>query len=315
MTIRMNPTQRAELHETAKSAVESGKHEGFSYKVMPKVNDALEISDARQAATTKLASVIFPDFAELVISFYHELVYRLNHMVDCRVLIKGSNALAILFMNDIENYKHFQFSDTDIVVYCSPENKDLVCTVIGQIIAKHKQQMDQTFFKQNESEFGKQFARKHIELFGDSSPFSSIEQRNVSSSYSYYITKSTADPEKIVKIIEPHFTRAERIPLNKTPIFCSVNDTLDGVDLYRLRWGIKENEKMIHADFIDVIVDYTSAIPQLQTIFRFGTFINIPDDDYLIKDLEMIVPILESKKESRMQKLKILCELLKKNIC
>jgi hypothetical protein len=313
MTIRMTPTQRAELHKVAKNAPESGKFNGFSFKLLPKLDGAHELDEERIAATKGLASVIFPEFPEITFTLYQQLLVKLGHIYGCRVVVKGSSALALYFMGTAMQ-ERFPFSDVDIVIYADKKHKSQIKMIVGQTIAKHKQTIDRMFFTGGGYDtdlFRERFAQKHIEHYGHLSPLASIDARNDSSSYSYYITNAT-DPTKVVKIIEPHFDFAEKIPLDKTPLFCSVNDTLGDIDLYRMKWGMRsESGKFVQADFIDIIVDCSDCpvikgVHEFQRVDRFGYVIYIPTIKSMMFDLEQLIPVLESKRVDRQAKFDML---------
>lgn len=77
---------------------------------------------------------------------------------------------------------------------------------------------------------------------------------------------SEAVPNSIVKIDVPHFEKCERIPLRKSPFFCSYNDTIEfereeldtaqgHFDLYRMRFNCMfqfDKEPVIESELSDI---------------------------------------------------------------
>jgi len=263
MVGKCNPEQRVELLAAAKSCTEkSGKVHDCYFKVMDLMGGAMEISKERQDMTNVLGNMVYGnngEFSAVSLSCFNELYRRLAWygQETVKVVIKGNNAIAFQMPG-------IPFSDLDIVVYINPTlAKDVfdkvyadVSVVCGQVISKHKQMIDRTFFRTRDgadtlfdASYKEAFVKTHVTEFdkvGATSCFISDDIRNASSSNSIYITASEVTPEKVVRIDMPHYDRAERVPLDFTPVFCSINDTIykksetDRVShlaLYRIKWG------------------------------------------------------------------------------
>jgi hypothetical protein len=176
------------------------------------------------------------------------------------------------------------------------------------------------------------------------SPCASTDIRNKCSRPSFLLTNSQISANHVVMVEVPHFDRCERIPLRKTPLFCSFNETIDfnrtgGEDtddtcrgkfnLYRLKMNVmfkslnsasdEWEEDKVPADFIDVTVPDMDDI-ELQHFWTRGRSVNVYDKDAnqwvtipdlatSIEELERILQQYEScdaKKEKRMRKLAVL---------
>lgn len=168
------------------------------------------------------------------------------------------------------------------------------------------------------------------------SPFESDEFRNECSRHSFFLTNSTGHENSVVRVEVPHFERCERIPLRKTPLFCSFNETIDFIrdgiemkgqfNLYRLRMnnliahfdddGKLLREEKVACDFIDVSVPNRDDA-ELRLFWNrghcvsiyeesIGFWVTVPDPDTCIAELERILTQYdsqESKKEKREKKL------------
>lgn len=177
------------------------------------------------------------------------------------------------------------------------------------------------------------------------SPFVADEVRNYCSRHSFIITNSVAQENKIVKVDVPHFKNCERIPLRRTPLFSSYNETIDFLrtdnetmpghfDLYRLRFnnmyverdlatGDVVKEERVAADFIDVsiaakndteLIDFWNngrCMTVLEPASR--VWICVPDIPTCINDLYKMLYVYEcpeGKKNKRMDKFNKLKELI-----
>lgn len=290
--VRLTPEQRAELHAVATSSDKAGMLHRCRWFHYPKMDGPQEISEDKQLAIISMGHMMFENtaFSKLSLHVYKMLHYKLKNLYspsEVVVLIKGSSALALYFAT-IDEYKNcFPFSDIDITIFVNPllENYDEVFlnvrTIVGQVFAKHKQYMDRIFFKLNREvtppDFDIiEFIDRHIAMCEEIemlSPFINDEIRNACSFNSFSIVPHNTDSNVVVKISEPHFTCAEMIPLDKTPIFCSINDTLDDVVLYRMKWNVMDSndERFMSIDFIDCIIPRENNV-ELQDFVNNGGF-------------------------------------------
>lgn len=320
--------------------------------------------------TESLAKTIFeskPEFRKISMTFYNDLIYKItqNQFLahhfgsNIIVMIKGSNAYAYITSSD-----DFKFSDLDIVIYINPylpedlfnNIRNSVKTILLQTMSQFKRMLDHMFFIENKSieyplltkelvqEFKKEYknAISKINLEDEEkilSPFESNEVRNYCSKNSCILTNSIAQDDSMVRIDVPHYESCERIPLKKTPFFCSYNETINfdrdvnkelkgDFDLYRIRMNNmfvnKEVEERLPSDFIDVSIanidDY-----ELKYFWNYGrclsiydkyinSWITVPDIKNCIDDLYKMLNIYdcpEGKREKRQIKYEKLIEFAK----
>lgn len=306
MVGKCTPEQLCELIDTAThSTEEKGKVNECFFKLLEKKEGASEVSETRQNISDALGKLIYSGngkYSEISLCVFQQLYKKLAwYGTDCvKIFIKGKNAIAL-------QLDGFDFSDLDIGIYINPslpknrfdEIYGEVNTVCGQVIAKHKQLLDRTFFRTREGVPGifdndtkAEFEKEHIVAFNSvdvTSCFVSSDFRNISSASSIMITDSLVCDSRVVRIELPHFKHAERIPLDRTPIFCSVNDTIikqfdDGrlcnIKLYRIKWGavVESDDGDISPSEQSVDSDETPSIVATKTCADFID-ITIPRQD------------------------------------
>lgn len=259
MVEKCTPEQRIELIATAKAATENGNLHGCYYKLLAGESSVVEPNPLKQDMAGALGKIVYnARFSSLSLACFNNLYHKLSWYGPgyVRVILKGSTAIS-LQKDDCD----FDFGDMDIGVYINPHldkaSFDKIYTdvsiVCGQVIAKHKQMLDRTFFRPREghdvllSEEDKYLFRDmHIKAMESIGVASCFSYRNESSSNSIYLTRSEAEENKVVRINMPHFENAEKIPLEYTPIMCSINDTIRNVtdngrvtafSLFRIKWG------------------------------------------------------------------------------
>lgn len=180
------------------------------------------------------------------------------------------------------------------------------------------------------------------------SPFESNEIRNESSKNSFMIANSQSQENTVVRVEVPHFEMCERIPLKRTPLFCSYNKAIrfnrlsaesgkflvGSFDLFRIRFNNlymkedKEVKKVFHqnitADFIDIVIS-SQDDAELHDFWRHGAtvvvndpvanmWIAIPDIATMISDLDKMLHLYEcpeAKREKRQKRLAALQEIVK----
>lgn len=335
------------IAEAVRSTENHGFRCGYKYNVYPKQEFAEDNEDERKVVlTSALSKVLFsPENRIIPLSFYHMLDYKLfSHPMICNIykrdvvlLLKGSNAYMYLGLAD-EYPDLFKFSDMDITIYIRPslpkdqfDNiKRQVEIVIKQTISQYKRILDHfmflnkfidnLYFDENIiNNFKFDLNKKFEELSDDNTkyytPFVNEEIRNKSSRHSFLMTNSLVNDNNIVKVDIPHYDRCDRIPLRKTPIYCSLNETLNfkrdskkdqyvgKFNLFRIKLNafvttlVKDDEETtekeksfkISLDFIDVSVpDYDDA--ELKYFWMHKKCINVYDDKV---DMWVTIPDLE----------------------
>lgn len=316
-------------------------------------DDALKATDA-------LANVLYkkdPRYRILSLGFYINLMERVrtNQYVgphlwrNLLILVKGSNAQSMLVP-----HLDLGFSDMDIIIYinpfCTPELFESIRKsmhiILVQMISQYKKTLDHMLFLSNPNEIVRnvwgiplevieQFKLDHIakmESVGMVSVFEDNKVRNMASRNSIVLMDSIAQKDMVVRIEVPHFNMCEKIPLRKTPIFCSYNETIhDGeknrdFNLYRLKFNSMvendgDNGKMhrVQADFIDITIPLqTDAELRDNWLYgRFTTvydsacnyFITVPDLATCVYDLYKMLNVYECpehKREKREAKYQLL---------
>jgi len=341
MVQKCTPAERVELVDTAKASLDpSGNVNGCHFKKMarefvPDVSNDIQKSDM----TGALAYVLYKDerYSGLTVGFYDRLFKSLGFLNKkygslptrgdfvTRVFIKGANAIAL-------QQPGFEFSDMDIGVYINPtmSEKDFetvhaeVRIIVGRLLAAHKRAIDATFFlrkkdaQTNDKRFDyailnesitEDFKIDHVDAMfkvGATSCLFADEIRNACSRNSIYITP-TKDETELVRIDIPHMLGAETIPLNRTPVPLSVNDSIKysyefqgesrnvNFDLYRLKWcSVYDNEVSSYdlpdgpssdssssvtkmaADFIDITIPKWGDFELVDFEERWGFVRNSP---------------------------------------
>lgn len=368
---RMEPWTHEIRNEFINQAINSNDKKGsknyYQFNTFPKVNGN-EIDDIKKSLVTEaLAKTIYttqPIYRKISLEFYNMLMHKMttNSYIgsyvgnDIILCCKGSNAYAYV---TAEKYmEDFPFSDFDIVIYINPNLPDQVFAefektvkiVVLQTLSQYKRMLDHMFFINGHRtdyqlfdddtilSFKKDYSKmiSDIKLPNNAvliSPFESDEIRNFCSRNSCVLKNSNVVENTIVRIEVPHYENCERIPLRKSPLFCSYNETIDTqhghFDLYRIRFNNKYVEKdedgevikvsSVTADFIDVsvasktdatLVDFWNKGRCLSVYDKYANvWLTIPDIHSCIDDLHKMLTIYEcpeSKREKRtikMQKL------------
>lgn len=173
------------------------------------------------------------------------LMYRRKNFV---VMIKGSNAYKILLRHvphDIE------YSDLDIIMFINPHLEDelfeqirsSLVILVSQVMSRYKKDLDATLFtsedlmqenilKKNFVNDFKEHYKKLIQEYANTdykilTPFESKKVRNFCSKRSFIITNSTSQDNHVVRVEIPHMNKCEFIPLKKTPLVFSYNNTIE----------------------------------------------------------------------------------------
>ena len=370
----MDPWTAETRNEFIKFAIGTDEKKGqrgpYHFNTLSKVNGNDAEDYRRVLVTEALAKTIYtkkPAYRRLALGFYYTLSQKLSTNVntgpymgaDIILMMKGGNAYA--FVTEEKFPEDFQFSDLDVNVNINPHlPKDVfnylersVRIVVLQTISQYKRVLDHMLFlnrpiddiildEQSIAEFKKDYndALKDIVLPNGAelmSPFESDVVRNYCSRNSFLITNSAVKEDGVMKIELPHFERCERIPLRKTPVFCSYNQTIDFVrdatqdecqghfDLYRIRFnnryierdpdGCIIKEERVAADFIDVSIASQNDA-ELLDFWKHGKclyinekhsniWIMVPDIMTCILDLYKMLNVYEcpdGKRQKREQK-------------
>ena len=353
----------ANLVETACTAGKSGALDGNAWMYLPVDNKKVKVDDPVAANT--MAEVMFSDmayFMSLQLRLYAEVLQQIRMYytpLQVHVFVKGSSALAMRFCMHPELSKVFKPSDLDMAVYINPTLPEFeevhahVLTLVSRVFAKHKQSIDRTFFisqdriredqKLLNDEQIEAFKEAHADAFAEidmTSPLESTAARNIASSRSYVIEKPQDNTDEIVLIYTPSFKDAERIPLHRTPVSCSVNRSIDYVnnghrmvfDLVRMKWTMINADNSKHAiDFVDCVVPRREDTELGEYWGRIFAGEHTVDVIYMhsnmLGSMPVIVPTMrmsageiwkmlhiyespESKREARMKKLAILDSIL-----
>lgn len=372
------PTDRDEFIQLAVNSEDTKGSKGpYHFNVYPRVI-VNEQEDLRKTFLTEtLAKVIYggnPVYRKISLKFYEILMQKLStHFAtspfmttNICVLLKGGNAYTYVVRP--EDLEMFTYSDLDIVISINPfVEEDLfdylsynVRIIVLQTISQYKRMLDHLFFINKDidnpiltndeaAEFKKDFTEAikyipHEENETYMSPFESDEIRNMSSRYSFMLTHSNKHENSVVKVDLPHFDKCERIPMRKTPMFCSYNETinfkrdnadLDGhFDLYRIRFNClliqkdEENnivrDQKITADFIDVtiaakedaeLIDFWKKGKYLTVLDKnVGIWVNVPTLETCVDDLYKMLNVYacpEGKRSKRQAKYELLKEIIK----
>ena len=247
----------------APALASSNKSHQYGWKILPTTNQIDEIDPRRAVATESLGSVIFDEYegamARMTMLCYDELwnktkSYGPGNVV---VMVGGGNATTMQMRerggSNVDR-KLFSYSDLDIKIMIRPSMpnfsavKDSIKMVVNQVVATHKRRLDRCFFKKREGdrendiifndETTTEFKRLMVSRMASLSaaaevdaawhcPFEDDASRNKCSKNSYFITKSKAIDGN-VKVQIPHLVKAENIPLGYSPVFVSVNESIDG---------------------------------------------------------------------------------------
>jgi hypothetical protein len=373
------PQMRNEfISDALHSEEDRGSVGPYWFNVLSKTHKPDEESLKKANVTSALMNTIFtnPEYRVIGLKMYEILINKIIHNSFTRyhyqknivVLLKGGCSYSYL----IEKHEDFPYSDIDIIIYINPNLpkdiftniKNTLSTIVLQTISQYKRAMDSMFFtnriagncnKQNNElflsdELITSFKADYKEALQSVStddctylsPFDKVEYRNAASKHSYIIADSENKEDAVVRIEVPHFENCERIPLKRTPLFCSYNRTIrfnripssdkeviGSFDLYRIRFNnlylYKETENVEEtmyrenatADFIDIsIPDIDDA--ELIDFWRYGhseivndpfsnIWIMVPNIETMINDLHKMLFVYEcpeAKREKREKRYK-----------
>lgn len=359
----------------------SGKRDAYSFVKMPKIDCVNSLNEKKSMITDALGSIIYNKYKCIPFHCYNKLCQRLasdrntidHYNKNIIPMIKGNTGYNIITEN--KHMDVFTNSDLDIVIYINPNlpNTDFnflqhsVHIIVSQVISQYKRCIDHMFFDKRMEhdisilsdeeiqEFKAAFEAKLEELNASDSingkfmsPFSSdYEARNFSSKFSFIVTK-TKNNDEVVNVEVPHLYQCDRIPLKKTPLYVSYNDTIsfnrskdpDTVikgefDLFRVKlnslflsFDKKDGGmKKVSADLIDICIPKKEDAELInfwqnnKCIVKFDTDVNswvyVSDIMYSVDEITRMIETYnspEEKKEKRILKKKVLIDFFKKSI-
>ena len=260
----MTPEELSAYIASAKTSKKSGGiDDAMQWKILNGGSGVDEVDPIRMRATEALGNTIFNmhdgQLASISLKCYEELEIKLSTLIYERKIVLmagGGNATAFQMKRygdydcseeekTNKNKNLFKYSDLDLKIMIRPGPdfdmiKERVCGVVNQVFATHKRRFDRIFFKkrENDRETNIIFSDEQAELFAETfsmclgkdyiSPLDDEAVRNQCSTNSYIITKSSGAAGKNVMIRVPHLEKAEKVPLGFSPLFVSVNMSIDG---------------------------------------------------------------------------------------
>lgn len=271
------------IEKAMHSTTRKGYDGSYEFTVLPKITMHTENEDERRSKVTKvLMHTIFSKAQYRIIAMkVYELLWaklyanpflRLHANKNIMVVLKGGTAYT--YVVRMEDSDVFPFSDLDIVVAINPylprqlfeDLKRATNTVVLQTISQYKRMLDHMLFlnkeiehpilcKKDIDEFKKDLSAALASLDDDEgmyiSPCDDVYARNRVSKNSFILADNLTQTDTVVKVEVPHFESCDRIPLRKTPLFCSHNrsisfnrtptastNSVGCFDLYRMRWNV-----------------------------------------------------------------------------
>lgn len=220
----------------------------------------------RSFVTSALAKTLYgnhPLLKRLSLCFYKALMFKIQQnsflaLMQRRrsfvVMVKGSNAYKMLLRHIPQVNNVIEYSDLDVIVFINPsledelfnQIKDSLVILISQVLSRYKKDLDATLFGNednvNETILFKPYVKDFKDIYMSSlktmtnteedknvmlSPFENNKVRNFCSKKSFIILKSETKEDHVVRVEVPHLPKCEFIPLRKTPIVLSHNQTIE----------------------------------------------------------------------------------------
>ena len=251
-------------HAVQTSTYMRGYRGNYHFSVMPKAGGFQEHEDSKKTKVTEiLADTIYNAqggrFRAISMKIYDILQQKITKhpqlsakdITNIALVVKGSNAYAMLLSQlraqNPEVAAAFPNTDLDIVILINPRLDDaeferikaIVHTIVVQSISQYKRTLDHMLFLNKpfpDVFMSPEDIAEFKAVFGQAldtidpmfmSPFSSDAIRNACSRNSFIIAESAGHADSVVRVEVPHYDRCECIPLRKTPLFCSYNETLE----------------------------------------------------------------------------------------
>lgn len=218
----------------------------------------------RSFATSCLSQAVYesyPIHKRIALGFYETLISRIDknsflalmfRKGNFLVLIKGNNAHKMLLKHALE-IEDFEYTDLDIALYINPyldeelfeQIKKSLVILTSQVMSRYKKDLDALMFRDGEdactdecildkssAEEFKEYYTSLITSYEEEeegydmlSPFQGNKIRNLCSERSYMTLDSETDADYIVCVEVPHLPMCEFIPLAKSPLVLSYNNT------------------------------------------------------------------------------------------
>ncbi len=277
------PAQRDGFVTTALSSTDMRGHSGpYWFNVLPKISSTGgDHEDERRTKVTRAlmkAIMTRPEYRVIALKIFDILLYKIaSHPMtrrmyqrDIIVTLKGGTAYTYVVSSKWAEV--FPFSDLDIVIAINPylprdlfeRTREVLNTLVLQTVSQYKRMLDHMLFLNKpieeqilddtvianfKEDLMAAFASLEDERGGTYiSPVATPEVRNAVSKHSVMLRDSLAQEDRVVRIEVPHFEQCERIPLRKSPVMCSHNnsirfnrtpnaetETVGHFDLYRVR--------------------------------------------------------------------------------
>ncbi len=277
------PAQRDGFVTSALSSTDKRGHTGpYWFNVLPKIQSGCaDHEDERRTKVTRAlmkAIMTRPEYRVIALKIFDILLYKIaSHPLtrrmyqrDIIVTLKGGTAYTYVVTSKWAEV--FPFSDLDIVIAINPylprdlfdRTREVLNTLVLQTISQYKRMLDHMLFlnKPIEEQILDEtvianFKEDLMAAFADLederggsyiSPVATPEVRNAVSKHSVMLRDSLAQEDRVVRIEVPHYEQCERIPLRKSPVMCSHNnsirfnrtpnaaeETIGHFDLYRVR--------------------------------------------------------------------------------
>lgn len=267
------------------SDAKRGMQGNYGYRILPKMQGAgahNDDNDRKSKATRAIMHTIFskPEYRIIAMKVYDLLWARINAhpfvrgFINRDVIVVMKGGTSYTYVVGQEDADVFPFSDLDIVIIINPNLpealfngiKSTLNTLVLQTISQYKRMLDHMLFLNKDMDYP-MLPSDVVERFKDDlndaltamdddegmfvSPCTDMTARNMVSRNSCIFANSTTQEENIVRVEVPHYENCERIPLRKTPIYCSHNRSIsfdrtpsgderhEGCfDLYRMRWNV-----------------------------------------------------------------------------
>lgn len=383
-TFFWNAFEARNFIDTAKtSSLDYERREPYSYKKMPK-NIDMDTNDVKKTMISQaLAEALYGNdspYRTIPLHFYEKLCTRLasdrntmDHFNKNIIpLVKGN--VSYNMMTEEKYPDTFKHSDLDIVICINPNLPDTdfnylqhsAHIILNQAISQYKRTLDHMFFGKRLEIDNSFMSDEEIEAFINKyekvideinknpelegkflSPFTdNYETRNFCSKFSFIIT-DTVNNDQVVRCEIPHLAQCDRIPLKKTPLFISYNDSINfnrakegeaivgNFNLYRIKINhmfisfSKEEDSMkkVSADLIDIsipkkddaeLINFWKNNKSLVVCDKItNIWVYIPDILFSIKEIDRMINLYkspENKKGTRLIKREMLINHLKDTI-
>jgi len=265
----------------------------YQYKIHERIKPCPE-------TTKRLMELIHSKYRAIVIYFYQTLNYKLagnkataEAYYKKKLTISLKNEMGLKYSVGDAFAMDLPYSSFDILIgidHTLPRNvfenlKTSASIIVSQTVSQYKRLLDSMFgfsFKTMpysilDGRTIETFKKDHMHAMPDNvlSPFCDITIRNMCSGYSSVMTDSIVYEGEEVYVEVPHLEYCEKLPLNKSPIICSVSNKNNTYDIYFS--CVDVNEKKRYAKLLSVSISsnpegkLTSVVDPVT-----GVLINVP---------------------------------------